>query len=887
MWDADLITGRIWLSERWAAMLGGPALSQETTASALFALVHTDDLPALREAVRAALKGDAGVYRAVHRVRRLDGGWLWIQSEGQIVARSDEGRALRALGVNLDVSALKFQEEALRAREKALLAITDNLPGLVLRCDAEERIVFANRRYAELFGVEREHLRGRHVRQVIGEEAYAFVRPFIAAVLRGEEAHYERGVGSRWLDVTFIPDRGEDGAVRGWYSLTTEITGRRKAEAAERVLEKTIAHLPQGVSVLDSELNMVAFNAAFLRLLDFPADRFRPGTPLAEFFRFNAARGEYGPGDPEKLAQDRLELARRGEPHRFQRTRQDGTVIEVHGMPVAGGGFVTLYSDVTAIKRQEQALIAAREAAEGLARAKDDFLANMSHEIRTPLHAILGLAGLLADRLQEPQAREELRDLREAGQDLMAMLNDVLDFTQLESGKLSIQDEPFPPRRWLEETLAPWRARAQAKGLAFALKVGEPMPRGVRGDAARLRQALANLVSNAVKFTAVGGIDVEAKAERGEEGVTLTLSVRDTGPGIDPDLKGKLFEPFSPAHQVQARTKGGTGLGLALAQKLLTAMGGSVSCRSELGRGTSFEMRVPLRLTELPVDEAPLGAAASRSRPGYRGRVLLAEDNPINRKVGVALLAQLGLEANVADDGEAALAKHREENFDLILMDLDMPRLDGLAATRALRAQERNAGRRVIILAATANVSEETRRSCLAAGMDGFVSKPFALPELVASFDRFLPRAAGPEHAAESPGAAPATSEAPELLDLERLAEVRDALGEDFEELLAAFLASTEQALEQMAAADRSENHEELRRLAHSLKSASANVGARALSALARETEFGARDRAGRQEERLAAMTRVFSDTRAALHAQDQAAEKGAIRTQGEVPRRR
>ncbi len=865
LWDADLITGQIWLSERWAAMLGGPALSQETTAQALFALVHSDDLAELHAAIAAALKGQAQSYRAVHRVRRLDGSWLWIQSEGQIVARDDQGRALRALGVNLDVSALKFQEEALRARERALLAMTDNLPGLVLRCDAEERIVFANRRYAELFGVEREHLRGRLVRSVIGEEAYAFVRPYIAAVLRGEEVRYERAVGPRWLDVSFIPDRGEDGTIRGWYSLTTEITGRKKAEATERVLEKTIAHLPQGVSVLDAELNMVAFNAAFLRLLDFPADRFKPGTPLLEFFRFNARRGEYGPGDPEKLAEDRLELARRGEAHRFQRTRRDGTVIEVHGLPVAGGGFVTLYSDVTDAKRHEEALVAARQAAEELARAKDQFLANMGHEIRTPLHAILGFSELLADTVQGPEARGHLRDLSQAGKDLLAMLNDVLDLAQIEAGSLALEIAPFSPGTWLEETLAPWRRRAAEKALEFRLGARTALPSLLLGDARRLGQALANLVSNAIRFTDSGRIEVQADAECDRDSALLVLAVRDTGPGITPEMRSRIFEPFSPAHQAHARTSGGTGLGLALVSRLMTLLGGEVSCTSEPGRGSCFELSLRLPLARASAGSRP-HLPPSPIAPGrFCGRVLLAEDNPVNQKVGLALLSQLGLQVSVADDGQAAVDKLGAEHFDLLLMDLDMPRLDGLAATRAWRAAEAGSARHLPILAASANVLEETRRACIEAGMDGFVAKPFAIAELVAVCERYLPRAAARplEHGPE-PGVA-GQSDRALLLDTGRLKELREALGEDFPELIEAFLSSTEESLARMSAADEEGNFEELRRLAHSLKSAAANVGALASSGLAKAIESAAKDRAGPQKESLAELREVFSRTRSAL----------------------
>jgi len=385
------------------------------------------------------------------------------------------------------------------------------------------------------------------------------------------------------------------------------------------------------------------------------------------------------------------------------------------------------YLDVTEAHRVARVQDEARKAAEEANRAKSDFLAVMSHEIRTPLNGVLGMAQAMDMEPLAPLQRERLRVIRESGGALMDLLDDLLDISQIEAGRLSLEMQDFDLRAVTEGAHAAFAAKARAKSLAFTLDV-DPAVHGLwRGDSARVRQVLSNLISNAVKFTRKG--EVSVRLARGAAGVRF--EVIDTGIGIAPDRVARLFEKFVQADASATREYGGTGLGLAICQELCRAMGGSITVGSAPGRGSTFAVDLPLRQVERP---APAHPELPRGLADGSMRVLAAEDNPVNRMVLKALLDQFDVDPTIVENGAEAVRAWESAHWDLILMDVQMPVMDGPTATMTIRAREAVLGRpRTPILAVTANTMAHQLASYHAAGMDDVIPKPLNITELFAA----------------------------------------------------------------------------------------------------------------------------------------------------------
>ncbi|HSA60275.1 MAG TPA: response regulator [bacterium] len=401
----------------------------------------------------------------------------------------------------------------------------------------------------------------------------------------------------------------------------------------------------------------------------------------------------------------------------------------------------TLRSHILRRQKVEEELVHAKIAAEAANVAKSEFLANMSHEIRTPLNGVIGMIDLMSETDLTARQKEFLETLKESSLDLSALLNDILDLSKIEAGRLVLESLPFSVPDCVESALKSFRFRAEAKGLSLESRIDPAVPPLLLGDPGRFRQILANLLGNALKFTEKGGVAVDIVRElEDSESARLRISVSDTGIGIPRHKQSAVFDLFTQSDTSITRRYGGTGLGLSIVAKLVRMMGGRVWVESEEGHGSRFHVTLafarPAAGTVLPREDrtVPVEAAAPL-------HILLAEDTPVNQVVTVTILEKRGHRVTVARNGLEALEMIRKGNFDLVLMDVQMPLMDGLEATRRIRELEKTAGKHIPVIAMTAHALSDDREKALKAGMDDYLTKPIDTQKLLATIDRFARKA--------------------------------------------------------------------------------------------------------------------------------------------------
>jgi signal transduction histidine kinase/ActR/RegA family two-component response regulator len=496
-----------------------------------------------------------------------------------------------------------------------------------------------------------------------------------------------------------------------------------EARRAEQRLREALDVLPEGIVFLDAEGRYILWNKAYAEIYHRSADLFRVGRRLAETLRIGVERGDYPAaiGREEAWLAERLALLERPSGERHEQQIQDGRWVLIEERATADGGVIGLRVDITEMKAQAAALADALGRAEAAGRAKSEFLANMSHELRTPLNGVIGLAEGLARTPLEPGQQGLVDGILASAGRLNELLRDLFDFNSLEAGRIRATRAPFRPASVVRAASAPFEAAARAKGLGFALSIDAAAEGEAIGDPQRLSQVLEQLLGNAVKFTSRGQVAVVLGAAPAETGIAWRLEVVDTGVGFDAAQADRLFGDFEMGDASATREHGGAGLGLAICRRLAILMGGHIEASGAPGAGARFTvtLTLPRANADGPVSERPL-------------RVLVADDNPTNRKVVELILDAVGAEVRSVANGAEAVAAAGDDGFDLVLMDLMMPVMDGLTAIEAIRRAEREGGRpRRPIIVLSANSAPDDVAASRAAGADGHLGKPIEAETLL------------------------------------------------------------------------------------------------------------------------------------------------------------
>jgi two-component system, sensor histidine kinase and response regulator len=809
-------------------------------------VVHPEDRKLFLANVHAALERPDGRYTNEFRIIHPDGQIAWLSERG-VVGRDGSGQPARLLGLSQDITERKLADQALRAKEAQLRLFIEHAPAALAMFDRAMCYLAASRRWLADFGLGDRDILG-HSHYAIFPDIPEGWKEVHRRGLAGEEIHadedrFERADGSvQWLRWAVLPWHAAGDCVGGILIFAEDITERKLMLDNLRQSQQDLRRAQEVGTIgswrLDVLHDALTWSEENHRI--FGVDE---GTAMSyEFFL-----GCVHPDDRAYVDRE-WQAALHGEPYDIEhRLLVSGKVkwvreraeLEFGANGALLGGFGTT-QDITDRKLAENVLQQAKVAAESAAKAKSAFLANMSHEIRTPLHVIIGLSHLLRTGITTPDQQQKMDQICASSDHLLAIINDVLDLSKIEAEHLTLDHADFSLGRVVEQVVRMLDGRARMKGLMLTTEIApQLLSMQLNGDSLRLAQILINLCSNAIKFTEQGSVRMSIVCVTEDDaGVTLRFAVADTGCGIAASEQARLFQPFTQVDDSLTREYGGTGLGLAISQRLVGLMGGTIQIESQVGKGSTFSFEVDiLRATNKAscVTEVPAVSAAIDLTGKH---VLFAEDHPQSQEILLEMLESLGCEVDVACDGIEAVECARSRAYDLILMDMQMPHMDGLAATRVIRALPLPGLRDTPIIALTANAFAEDRQRCLDAGMNGYLRKPVTPSTLAAALGQCLN-----ELVVTSTAAPTCDNDLSRALMLISGLEVKSSWRRSAEQIVAycaqlrRFVKIHIQEMTRLREHLTAGEHDAARVLVHNLKGIAGLIGAQRLAALASEIE--------------------------------------------------
>ncbi|WP_167856785.1 PAS domain-containing hybrid sensor histidine kinase/response regulator [Hymenobacter aquaticus] len=816
-WEFNYQTGEEYFSGAYQAMLGYTEEEFALEPQTWLTHVHPDDIEASLLASEAYLRGDEPIYSIERRMRCKNGDYKWVLTRGLVTKVDEQGKPLIMTGVHTDISALKNANAAIEASRLRLSTTIANFQEGILLVDEHHRVVLANEAICRLFSspLAPRELVGRDAR-LFGEQAknlFRHAEEFVARyqtlvqsrqLVTGEIFPLKNG---RILQCDFVPIF-VDATYIGYLWKFQDITERRNNEETLRRREEKyrgiIENMRLGLVERDHTGAVAYVNEAFCDITGFTSDE------LLKQQGMQHVLGEAGALFVAEKSQNRFRGV--AETYEMPITTKAGPRrwLLVSGAPVYDDerrvcGSISITLDITHQKELEHNLRAAKESAEESARSKELFLANMSHEIRTPLNAILGMGQLLAKTPLNDEQHNYLRAIATSGENLLVIINDILDLSKIGASQLSIERIGFNLAALLAQVEKSLHFKAEEKGLRFVVSAAAGLPPVLLGDPYRITQVLLNLAGNAIKFTEKGHVSITGElVEPLTAGqVALRFTVADTGVGIDADYLGDIFKEFSQEDSSVTRKYGGTGLGLSISRQLVNLMGGEIEIVSQKNQGTRSAFTLLLAVgSEADLPQKSVVTADTRQR--LRGkRVLLTEDNAFNRQIAKGFLQNAGLLVAEAENGAVALELAGRQRFDVILMDVQMPVMNGLEATSHLRGP---LALNLPIIALTANAIKGEREKCLAAGMNDYLAKPFQEEDLLKVISRWT---------LEQP---PPAAALPAPYSLAIIEQIGQGAPDFMVLMLESFIESAQEAIAELEEAARAQDVPRLRAATHKLK---------------------------------------------------------------------
>jgi len=818
--------------------------------------IHPDDLAQAR-ALFAEAMSERKPFKGESRLQRSDGEWRLFGTIAE-PRLSHDGKYMGHIGLCADITEREQAKRSLMESEERFRGVFEDAPVGMYVAGPDTRLVQVNDAFCRMLGYSAEELLAKSWPEMCHPDDLAAAlgkkeKLWSGQVEKagGESRFIHRNGTIVWSRVKVSLFRAGDGSPLCSVIHVEDITERRQSEEALKSSEEKFRQLAENIHevfwMLDAAGTEILYvgpayeqiwgrscKSLYESPMDWmeavhPDDREHAHEIFMRQLKGESIDSEYRiqtPDGQDKWIRDRA----------FPVRDQAGTMTRIVGIA----------EEITERKRFEAQLINARIAADQASHAKSRFLANMSHEIRTPMNGVIGMNQLLLQTDLTPEQRRYVEVAQASGRTLLSLIDDILDLSKIEAGGIVLENLEFSLNRTVNEVIEPLRAQAGAKGLLIVSRISSDIPGLLRGDAHRLQQVLTNLIANAIKFTDRGEIAIDAELEsQSDDASSIHFTVTDTGIGIREDQIKALFSAFVQADASTTRKYGGTGLGLAISKQIVEMMGGSIGVNSREGQGSIFwftatfgqavrDRRRSARQPATSQQEKVIHSAVNPPLRGHGERILVAEDNPTNREVILAQLTKLGYEAGIVANGVEAVDAFERERFDLVLMDCQMPLMDGYEATRRIR---HSSNRRIPIIALTASVMSPARERCLSEGMDDYLAKPVELPKLAAMLAKWIPKSSAGHgiQKLQQPSALPSAA----IFNADSLLRRLMADRELSRTVLQAFLKDAPSQLKQLCARLDESDAPGTQLQAHNLKGAAATVGAEILRdiALAIETD--------------------------------------------------